>query len=72
MNVKIKDDNYKNMNLDDEYIIIAVDITTGIKITNRGQLWMNKKWNLRSKKGYLKIHVPVDIKTRNFLYGGNR
>ena len=35
LNVKIKDDNNKNTNLDDGYIIIAID-STGIKVTNRG------------------------------------
>ncbi len=28
---------------------------------------MNKKWNIRRKKGYLKIHVAVDIKTNKIL-----
>ena len=32
LNVKIKDDNNKNTNMDDGYIIIAVD-STGIKVT---------------------------------------
>jgi len=35
----------------------------GIKITNRGE-WLPHKWNVR--KGYLKIHVAVDIKKRHF------
>ncbi len=49
-----------------DYIIIAID-STGIKVTNRGQ-WMNKKWNVqRKKKGYLKIHVAVDIKSKKIL-----
>jgi len=39
-------------------IIIAI-YNTGIKITNRGQ-WLRDKWNIR--KGYLKIHVTVNIK----------
>lgn len=68
LNVKIKDDSNKNTNLDDWYIIIAVD-STGIKVTNRGQ-WMNKKWNVNrstKKKGYLKIHVAVDIKSKEIL-----
>ena len=39
-------------------IVIALD-STGIKITNRGE-WLPHKWNVR--KGYLKIHVAVDIK----------
>jgi DDE family transposase len=48
-----------------EYIIIAAD-STGIKFTNRGQ-WMREKWHVNSKKGYLKIHVAVDIKTKEIL-----
>lgn len=46
------------------HIIIAAD-STGIKVTNRGQ-WMNEKWNVQ-KKGYLKIHIAVDIKTKEIL-----
>ncbi len=49
---------------DDDYIIIAVD-STGIKVTNRGQ-WMSDKWSL-GKKGYLKIHVAVNIRTKEIL-----
>jgi len=53
---------------DNEYdsIVIALD-STGIKITNRGQ-WMQEKWNIRNKKkGYLKIHIAVNIKTKEIL-----
>ena len=56
--------NIKNKNIDDD-LIIAAD-STGIKITNRGQ-WMNKKWNMKNKKGYLKIHVAINIKTKEIL-----
>ncbi len=49
---------------DDDGIIIAID-STGIKVTNRGQ-WMQDKWNI-GKRGYLKIHVAVDINTRELL-----
>jgi Transposase DDE domain len=49
---------------DDESIVIAID-STGIKVTNRGQ-WMQDKWNV-GKKGYLKIHVAVNIKTKEIL-----
>jgi hypothetical protein len=51
----------------DDDIIIAID-STGIKVTNRGQ-WMSDKWGVRNKKkrGYLKIHVAVDIKTKEIL-----
>ena len=56
---------------DDDDLVIAID-STGIKITNRGQ-WMDEKWNTQNRKGFLKIHVAVDIKTkRNHCYRGNR
>lgn len=42
-------------------IVIALD-STGIKVANRGE-WMQHKWHVR-KKGYLKIHVAVDIKKK--------
>jgi hypothetical protein len=45
---------------DDDYIIISID-STGTKVTNRGQ-WMDKKWKVQNRKGYLKIHVAVDTK----------
>ena len=48
----------------DEYIVIAID-STGIKITNRGQ-WMRDKWHIQ-KKEYLKIHVAVNVKTKEIL-----
>ena len=64
LDIKI-DDNKNAKELEDRYIIIAID-STGIKVTNRGQ-WMNKKWNTRIKKVYLKIHVAVDIKSKKIL-----
>lgn len=47
-----------------EDIVIAID-STGIKVTNRGQ-WLRDKWSVK-KKGYLKIHVAVHIKTKQIL-----
>src|SRR4249920_2671181 len=41
-------------------IVIALD-STGIKVANRGE-WIRHKWHVR--KGYLKIHVAVDIKKK--------
>jgi len=49
---------------DGDVVIIAAD-STGIKVTNRGQ-WMQDKWKT-GKKGYLKIHVAVNIKTKEIL-----
>ena len=53
-----------NSSIDDDDVIIAAD-STGIKITNRGQ-WMQDKWKAE-KKGYLKIHVAVNIKTKEII-----
>lgn len=54
----------KRLSDDDDCIIIALD-STGIRITNRGQ-WMQEKWQVR-KKGYLKIHIAVNIKAKEIL-----
>ncbi len=62
--IKIKDTDDKSKEFEHEYITIAID-STGIKVTNRGQ-WMKDKWNVK-KKGYLKIHIAVDIKTKKIL-----
>jgi hypothetical protein len=64
LNIKIKDTDSKNKEFKDEYIVITID-STGIKVTNRGQ-WMKEKWNVRTK-GYLKIHIAVDVKTKKIL-----
>jgi Transposase DDE domain len=66
LNAYINDHDRKNDDDDDDdkYIIIAVD-STGIKVTNRGQ-WMDEKWNVQ-RKGYLKIHVAINIKTKKIL-----
>ncbi|MGA8913251.1 MAG: transposase [Nitrososphaeraceae archaeon] len=41
--------------------------STGIKVTNnRGEWLPHHKWNVR-KKGYLKIHVAVDIKKKRII-----
>jgi hypothetical protein len=61
LNIDIKRDKMD----DDDDLIISID-STGIKITNRGQ-WMDEKWNTQNRKGYLKIHVAVDIKTRKII-----
>ena len=42
-------------------IIMVLD-STGIKVTNRGDWLLPHKWNVR--KGYLKIHVAVDIEKK--------
>ena len=64
MDIKIKDVD-DDMKFTDEYIVIAID-STGIKVTNRGQ-WMRDKWHIKNKKGYLKIHIAVNVKTKKIL-----
>ncbi len=61
----LKIENKNNKKLEDDYITIAID-GSGVKKTNRGQ-WMYKKWNMQNRKGYLKIHIAVDIKTKKIL-----
>jgi hypothetical protein len=55
----------KDKDFEDKYIVIAID-STGIKVTNRCQ-WMRDKWHIKNKKGYLKIHVAVNVKTKKIL-----
>jgi hypothetical protein len=45
-------------------IVITLD-STGIKVANRGD-WLCRKWNV-GRKGYLKIHVAVDIKKKKII-----
>lgn len=64
LNIKIDDDDDANKSsLHDDNFVIAID-STGIKVTNRGE-WIRHKWNV--KRGYLKIHVAVDIKKKRIL-----
>jgi IS5 family transposase len=64
----LKVDFNSSIKTDDDDLMIAID-STGIKATNRGQ-WMSEKWGGvrdKKKKGYLKIHVAVNTKTREIL-----
>src|SRR6476659_10135255 len=63
LNIKVEDAATIKESAKDAYIIIAID-STGIKITNRGQ-WLRDKWNI--KKGYLKIHIAVNIKSKKII-----
>ena len=59
----------KKMNIEfpfqelDDDIILAID-STGMKVSSRGE-WMDHKWKV--KKGWIKVHVAVDIKTKKLL-----
>jgi len=46
-----------------EDVIIALD-ASGIKVSNRGE-WMRHKWKV--KRGYLKIHIAVDVKRKKIM-----
>jgi hypothetical protein len=58
LNIKIKYMDHKNKEFEDDYLVISID-STEIKITNRGS-WMRKK-------GFLKIHMAVYVKTKKIL-----
>ena len=55
------------INPEKDDIVIAVD-STGIKVTNRGE-WILDKWKKkrRTRKGFIKIHVAVDTKTKKIV-----
>jgi hypothetical protein len=59
LDIRIKEESIGN-----DIIIIAVD-STGIKVANRGGEWMRDKWHVR--RGYLKIHVAVDIRKKKIV-----
>jgi DDE family transposase len=63
LNIKVEDTATIKESAKNAYIIIAID-STGIKITNRGQ-WIRDKWNI--KKGYLKIHIAVNIHSKKII-----
>ena len=44
-------------------VVIAVD-ASGVKISNRGD-WMRRRWKV--KRGFLKIHIAVDVKRKKIL-----
>jgi len=44
-------------------IVLSAD-ASGIKVSNRGD-WMRHKWKVR--RGYLKIHIAVDVKRKKIL-----
>jgi hypothetical protein len=58
-------------NPEGEGIVMAVD-STGIKVTNRGE-WMRDKWKKkRIRRGFIKIHVAVNTKTKKSVHGSNQ
>ena len=61
LDIKIDDTNKSSLH--DDHFVIAID-STGIKVSNRGE-WIRHKWNV--KRGYLKIHLAVDIKKKRIL-----
>ena len=54
--------NIKNENLPKD-IILTLD-SSGIKVSNRGD-WIRKKW--RVQRGWLKVHIAVDAKSKKLL-----
>ena len=71
--VKVKVHLNPELNLEKDIITIAVD-STGIKVTNRGE-WIREKWNNndnnndndKKRRGFIKIHVAVNVRTKKIL-----
>lgn len=61
LNITISDDDKSSLH--DDYFVIAID-STGVKVSNRDE-WIRHKWKV--KRGYLKIHVAVNIKRKRIL-----
>jgi hypothetical protein len=61
LDIRIKEESIGN----DIIVIIALD-SMGIKVANRGGEWMRDKW-WHVRKGYLKIHVAVDITKKKIV-----
>ena len=57
LGVKLDEEDYGND------LVIAVD-ALGVKVSNRGD-WMRRRWKVR--RGYLKIHIAVDVKRKRIL-----
>jgi hypothetical protein len=57
LGVRLDEEDYGND------LVIAVD-ASGVKVSNRGD-WMRRKWRMR--RGYLKIHIAVDVKRKKIL-----
>jgi len=47
----------------EDEVVLALD-ASGIKVSNRGE-WMRHKWKV--KRGYLKIHIAIDVKSKRIL-----
>ncbi len=62
--MKINLDPKVNIEKDDTIVIVVAVDSTGVKVTNRGE-WILDKWNnKRKRKGFIKIYVAVNIKTK--------
>jgi len=57
LDVKLDEEGYG------EDVVIALD-ASGIKVANRGD-WIRHKWKV--KRGYLKIHIAVDTKSKRIM-----
>lgn len=50
--------------LPDDFVIILD--SSGIKVTNRGE-WLRKKHRKKARKGWIKLHVALDLKSKRVV-----
>jgi hypothetical protein len=63
--VKLKLNPEINPEENGEKVTIVVD-ATGIKVSNRGD-WTREKWMKHRRRGFIKIHVAVNVKTKKIV-----
>ena len=57
---------YKNGSVDHEILLGSTVDSTGIRVANRGER-MRHRWKKTQRRGFLKIHVTADIRTKRIL-----
>ena len=45
--------------------VVVLD-SSGLKVTNRGE-WLRRKWGKRPRRGWVKIHVAFDLKSKQVV-----
>jgi len=62
----VDESNNNNNNNNNNIYELAID-STGYKVTNRGD-WIREKWGKdKRRKGYVKLHIAVDVRSKKII-----